>query len=170
MKYSDWKKEQEDNNFEVKCFKLFKADFCEKVEVDKLPELEEISYRKDLTFFKDAKGYGYFGEKSENGKVYGYDLFYIDNLTDEEANEVLTSSKNELLGKVTLVFEVVGYILAFLSLTFFLFVLLGAFQSDSGSDYAAVSSLFYASGFFTAFVVSIVLSAVCRITRCKNTL
>ena len=165
MKYSEFIEQNSNMSLMDKNFLLLQNGLFELIDVEKLPVLEVLGNKKGLVFFKSNDGYGFYYEKIENGKVFGYDIYRIESLTDDEFADVSNSFKKAKFGKMCMVFEIAGWILALVSFIIFLFSTFSIIQR--GGNFT--DGQLYASSFFVALILSMMLAVYCRIERCKNT-
>lgn len=168
MKYDDWKLEKENQELRKKYNKLLKLGLYEENVVESLPDMEILGEEKGLVFFKKDDQYGFYQTAEEEGVVYSYTLFLIENLSDEEYNEVISSANKgsiNLFGKVV---EIFGWVGAGVSLLLFLVGFIGGISIQNTSNFAFFYGLYESGAYLVSTAVFSLIMVIGRYLKCKD--
>ncbi|MDL2292681.1 hypothetical protein LJC17_03755 [Acholeplasma sp. OttesenSCG-928-E16] len=164
MKYQEWKAEQQAQLKKEKNQRLFDIGLYEIKEYKKLPDIEILDDSTKLVYFKKGEEYGFYEELIENDSVYGFKLYMIETLTEEQYIDITSKIKRNNYGLIGAVLEGTGWFLAVGSLILY-FVL---FFTGLSTGYDFLGAMFYSGSYFAAFVISILIIAIGRYFKCKD--
>jgi len=163
MTYQEFVQKKELKELVNKAFALFDLGFYEADEVETLPDLVVIEDDKKLIVVKINEKLALYEELTENEVTYGYKIYYLENLTDDQYAEVtktVNKTRTNFFSKVIIITGLVFFVVTFVLFWFVFLTVIG-----NGTAELAFS---IAAPYFNAFLLALILVAIGLLLKCKD--